>query len=96
MGPAVGRLRKVHKKMPDHVVHTVQLGRLINICGHFNGHKKNCVNQRTVQDGTFTFLQGTCPEKKRFSLQKFHAGTEMLIYRYKFIQNFSTALFFRY
>ena len=64
MGPAVGRLRK---KMPDNVVHTVKLGRLINICGHFNGHKKNCVNQRTVQDGTITFLQGTCPEKKILS-----------------------------
>ena len=64
MGPAVGRLRK---KMPDNVVHTVKLGSLINICGHFNGHKKNCVNQRTVQDGTFTFLQGTCPEKKILS-----------------------------
>ena len=43
--------------MPDNVVHTVKLGRLINICGHFNGHKKNCVN----------FLQGTCPEKKILS-----------------------------
>ena len=73
VGPAVGRLRKIHKKMPDHVVRTVKLGRLINICGHFNGHKKKCVNQRTVQDGTFTFLQGTCPEKK-FSLQKFRNG----------------------
>ena len=36
VGPAVGRLRKIHKKVPDHVVHTVKLGRLINICGHLN------------------------------------------------------------
>ena len=31
VGPAVGRLRKIYKKVPDRVVHTVKLGRLINI-----------------------------------------------------------------
>ena len=48
MGPAVGRLRKIHKKVPDHVVHTLKLGRLINICGHFNDIKKLCKSK----DGT--------------------------------------------
>ena len=28
VGPSVGRLRKTHKKVPDHAVHTVKLGRL--------------------------------------------------------------------
>ena len=52
---------------------------------------KNCVNKRTVRDGTFTFVQGTCPDKK--ILPSKNSGTEMLIYLYKVIQNFSTALF---
>ena len=49
VGPAVVRLRKIHEKMPDHVVRTVKLGRLINICGHFNGHKKKLCKSK---DGT--------------------------------------------
>ena len=42
VGPTVGRLRKIHKKVLDHVVRTVKLGRLINICGHLNDIKKLC------------------------------------------------------
>ena len=33
---------KIHKNVSDHVVHTIKLGRLINICGYFNDIKKLC------------------------------------------------------
>ena len=42
VGPAVGRLRKIHKKVPDHVVHTVKLGHLINIVDISTDFNKLC------------------------------------------------------
>ena len=91
MGPSVDRLRKTHKKVPDHAVHTVKLGRLC-LWTCISTTLKNCVNKRTVQDGKFTFVLGTFPDKK--ILPSKNSGTETLIYRYKVIQNFSTGLFY--
>ena len=43
---------------------------------HFNDKKNNkrTVNKRTVQDGTFTFVLGTFPDKKNSPFQKFRNG----------------------
>ena len=93
VGPAVGRLRKIHEKMPDDVVRTVKLGRLINICGHFNTHKKKLCKSKdgTGWDVHFPVFKGPVMTNKILPYK--NSGTEMLIYRHKLIQNFSTALF---
>ena len=69
MGPSVGTLRKTHRKVPDHAVHTVKLGRFM-----FVDILTTLKNYVTVQDGMSTFVQKTCPDKKNTPFQKFRNG----------------------
>ena len=66
-------MRKIHKKLPDHVVHTVKLGRLINIVDISTDIKKLCKSK----DGTgwdVHFPSKGPVLRKKFSLQKFRNG----------------------